>query len=150
MSDVTANGGLVLTGTTVGVVTSGCQSGNVLTYSGGAWNCAATGGTQSFNTTLLTNGYTIPDTDTYSFYLVDNSDGDNSGDPVITLPHGTTVGRTFTIIGNTTWGYEIQVVAQSGDTLIYNGCDENYLFGSGQLITDGNHNWYLFGNNGCP
>lgn len=145
VSDVTANGGLVVTGTTVGVVTSGCQTGNVLTYAGGAWNCSGSSGTQSFDTNVHTSGYTIPDTDIYSFYLVDNSTSDNSSDPVVTLPHGTTAGRTFSIMGSSSWGYEIQLAVQSGDTLIYDDCDEYYIYGSGQVITDGNHNWYIFG-----
>jgi len=149
VSDVTANGGLVLTGSTVGVLTSGCSSGNVLTYAFGAWNCAAPsgGGTLSFDMTLHESGYTVPDSDTYGLYLVDNNT-DQDSNPTITLPHGTAPGRTFVIVGNTSFGYNIQLQVQPGDTLIQNDCGGGFLFGTGQVVTDGNHNWYILGNLG--
>ena len=150
VSDVTTSGGLVLTGSTVGVVTSGCSTGNVLTYTSGVWNCAAPSGgpgTQSFDTTVHSSGYVIPNSDTYSFYLVNNS---CCSVPTITLPIGTTRGRAFSIVGSTNYGYEVLLAVQSGDTLISgSGCGGNYLWGgTGQVVTDGNHTWYIVTNSG--
>lgn len=104
-------------------------------------------GLLSMDTTVHSSGYTIPNSDTYGSYLINNACCTVS---TITMPVGTTAGRTFLVVGSVNNGYEIQVAVQAGDTLIDSGgCGGNYLWGSGQMVSDGNHNWYIIGNNGC-
>ena len=102
-------------------------------------------------TTALSTGATISDTDTHMYYLVDNSGGTqnsagsgaSSGKPAtITLPHATTPGRVVVLIatcrtvstantcniatdGNSQSidGEQIIANVQSGDTIISLGTD---------------------------
>jgi hypothetical protein len=110
-----------------------------------------TGNVFSMQTTALSTGATISDTDTHMYYLVDNSGGTqnsagsgaSSGKPAtITLPHATTPGRVVVLIatcrtvstantcniatdGNSQSidGEQIIANVQSGDTIISLGTD---------------------------
>jgi hypothetical protein len=102
-------------------------------------------------TTALSNGASIADTDTHMYYLVNNSGGTqnsagpgaSSGNPAtITLPHATTPGRVVVLIATCRTvstantcnvapdgssqsmdGQQIIANVQSGDTIISLGTD---------------------------
>ncbi len=97
-----ANGVMGPTGVTGGVGPLGSAGATGVQGTNGP-----TGNVFSMQTTALSNGATISDTDTHMYYLVDNSGGvqnsatagASSGNPAtITLPNATTPGRVVVLI----------------------------------------------------
>lgn len=108
-------------------------------------------------TTGLTGNFTISDTETHNHLQVVNA-VNNGGvlSNTITLPHSAVVGAGFVIEVNVTnWGSNdgtllIQIQSGSGDTIVdqqYGPLTSQPLNYQGELITDGNHHWYLLINN---
>lgn len=114
---------------------------------------------------LINNGFTVTqvsgssitllDTETHNQIVIAN--GLNNGAAVsntITLPHSTVVGAGFTIELNVlNWGINdgtFVVNTQSGDSIIDQNFGPYTMYGfnyQGELVTDGNHHWYLLINN---
>ena len=98
-------------------------------------------------------GYTIPDTDTFVYYLTNNPAGGGSGD--LTLPHATVSGRRLLAIpanasavatnctGSTC---RLQLFAQSGDVIFDESSTSTTslaTLGPVLIFSDGNHHWYV-------
>ena len=84
-------------------------------------------------------GYTIPDTDTFLMYLVNNTASTHA---TITLPHANVAGKMVILIAaNTAASSGITVAAQSGNTIT----SGSGLSGSTKLmlISDGSGHWYM-------
>jgi len=103
-----------------------------------------TSNTFNFDTTLHASGYTIPDTDTFVYYLVNNV---GAGFGVLNLPHATVAGRRLLAIpanpSNAT--FRVQVSAQSGDVIFAQSSSSQATLqsiGPILLFSDGNHHWY--------
>jgi hypothetical protein len=94
----------------------------------------------NMDTTPRNSGYTIPDTDHFLFYLVNNVASANAN---ITLPHGTVAGKMVILIAaNGVASSGIKPLVQSGDTLI---SDNSGAPGATKVIaiTDGSNRWYI-------
>jgi hypothetical protein len=103
-------------------------------------------------------GYTIPDTDTFIYYLTNNGGSTSTaGAPGnLTLPHATVSGRRLLAIPanaanvptpcNAT-NCRINVIAASGDTILGTGVpagQPSFLAqGPVLLFSDGNHHWFV-------
>ena len=93
----------------------------------------------NMDTALHNNGYAIPDTDTFLYYLMNNVSGSHA---VVTLPHATVAGKMVIVLaGNNVTNSGVGVAVLSGDTL---------STGSGSLgstkvmvLSDGNHHWIV-------
>jgi hypothetical protein len=91
------------------------------------------------DTTKRSSGYTIPDTDTFMFYLVNNAVNAHA---TINLPHATVAGKMVILLAsNDVTNSGVTAAAQSGDSI---------LTGSGTsastkliAISDGNHHWLI-------
>jgi hypothetical protein len=102
-------------------------------------------------------GYTIPDTDTFIYYLTNNAGSTSTaGAPGnLTLPHATVSGkRVLAIPANAAnvptpcnaTNCRIQLFAQSGDTIFFQspgGQSSMLAQGPVLLFSDGNHHWYV-------
>jgi hypothetical protein len=111
----------------------------------------------TMDTTLHNSPYTIPDTDTYLYYLTNNPPGTAStcgGAVTMFLPHSTTVGAGRMVIispGNVPNATAAQcpgvaVAAQSGDTVVPSGvnADAHPLV----VVSDGAGHWIIINNTG--
>jgi hypothetical protein len=94
---------------------------------------------------LHSSGYTIPDTDTFLYYLTNNSAA--GGVSVLTLPHATVKGRRLLAIpANASSTDRVQVNAQSGNTIYYQipgGQTSLSSQGPIMLFSDGAGRWYV-------
>jgi hypothetical protein len=103
-------------------------------------------------------GYTIPDTDTFIYYLTNNGGSTSApGAPGnLTLPHATVSGRRLLAIPAnpakvptpcTASNCRINVIAASGDTILGTGVaagQPSFLAqGPVLLFSDGNHHWFV-------
>lgn len=111
----------------------------------------------NMDTTLHDSPYTIPDTDTYLYYLTNNPVGTAStcgGAVTMNLPHSTVVGAGRMVIispGNVPNATAAQcpgvaVAAQSGDTVVPSGtnADAHALV----VVSDGAGHWMIINNTG--
>lgn len=110
-----------------------------------------------FTVTTLSGNFTIADTETSNQIIVNNAVNNGAVQSnTVTLPHSTVVGAGFVIeINVANWGindgtFAIQIQGGSGDTII----DQNFgpltsqgFNYQGELVTDGNHHWYMLINN---
>jgi hypothetical protein len=112
-----------------------------------------TSNTFNFDTVLHPSGYTIPDTDTFIYYLVNNTGG-LAGN--LNLPRATVAGRRLLAIPAnaaavsntcTTTTCRIQVIAQSGDSIFGTGvpAGQSSFIAQGPVLmfSDGNHKWFI-------
>jgi Collagen triple helix repeat (20 copies) len=103
----------------------------------------------AFDTTVRSSGYTIPDTDTFMYYLVNNN-GSTPG--ILVLPHATVKGRVLIAINanlSATSGPAAVQVNRQGTDLIYGSSGTTGVtFIASQraifLYTDGTGKWYLY------
>jgi hypothetical protein len=105
-----------------------------------------TGNQFNFDTTLHPSGYTIPDTDTFVSYLVNN--GTSSG--TLVLPHATVRGRRLLAIPANASGNgssnRLQLNTQSTDTILGTGASAVTTFatrGPVLLFSDGSGHWHI-------
>ncbi|MBS1858603.1 MAG: collagen-like protein [Acidobacteria bacterium] len=110
--------------------------------------------------TMRPSGYTIPDTDTYLYYLVNNPAGTSSacgGAATLNLPHSTVVGAGRMVIAspgnvpNSTASQcvGVAVAVQGGDTLLFQGSGSS--LSSAHPITtvsDGAGHWIVMNTDG--
>lgn len=108
-------------------------------------------------TTVSGASITIADTETHNQMIVVNATGNGAAlSNTVTLPNSATVGAGFMIELNVlNWGTNdgtFQVQTQGSDVIV----DQDLTFNStapypfnyqGELVTDGNHHWYLLINN---
>jgi hypothetical protein len=95
------------------------------------------------------SGYTIPDTDTFMYYLVNNS-GSSPGN--LFLPHATVKGRQLIVINanlSLTSGPDVVQVTRQGSDLIYGSSGTSGVSSlSSQraifLYSDGAGKWLLY------
>ncbi len=111
----------------------------------------------NFTVTTLSGDFTIADTETHNQIIISNAV--NNGAVVsntVTLPHSTVVGAGFVIELNVlNWGsndgtFNVQIQSGSGDTIVDQQFGPLTLQGfnyQGELVTDGNHHWYMLINN---
>jgi len=102
----------------------------------------------------LTNNPTISDADTHNYFIISNA-VNNGANPsnTITLPNTTAVGAGYMIeINVLNWGVNdgtFSIQRQGSDVIVDQGSSFT-TFGINyqcQLVTDGNHHWYLLINN---
>ena len=112
-----------------------------------------TSNTFAFDTTVHASGYSIPDTDTFIYYLVNNAGG---GPGNLTLPHAAVAGRRLLAIPAnaatvptpcTVANCRVQVIAQAGDTIFGTGVAAGQASfpapGPVLMFSDGNHHWFI-------
>ena len=95
-------------------------------------------------------GYTIPNTDTYLYYLTNNPTGSGGGVGILTLPAATVSGRRLIAIPANPSGNgssnRLQLNAASGDTIYDESSTPlSSLVARGPVMvhSDGNHHWYV-------
>jgi hypothetical protein len=99
------------------------------------------------------SGYTIPDTDTFIYYLVNNIGG---GPGNLILPHASVAGRRLLAIPAnaatvptpcTAANCRLQVTAQAGDSIFGTGvaAGQSSFLAQGPVLmfNDGNHKWFI-------
>jgi len=108
----------------------------------------------NFNTTVQASGFTIPDTDTNIFYVVNNP---TSGPGILVLPHATVQGRLLialnanpnstNLASYSTAGNRVQINIQGTDRILAaNGTSQDTSFAAQRPImvqSDGNGHWIL-------
>jgi hypothetical protein len=137
---------------------TGLQGSTGITGPAGATGAAGAGGAVtnkfSIDTVKHNSGYTIPDTDTFLYYLTNNPVGTSNscgGSVTINLPHSVTVGAGRMIIimpGNVPAPttaiscYGVTVAVQSGDSLITQsgGNTSTHAFFA---VSDGAGHWLM-------
>jgi hypothetical protein len=105
----------------------------------------------NFDTTIHPNNYTIPDTDPFIYYLVNNPLAGGPGN--LNLPHANVRGRILIALPANASpvlppiGNRVQVTCQAGDTILGNGATPVTVVGSQrplQLMSDGSGHWFFY------
>ena len=101
----------------------------------------------NFDSTVHVSGYTIPDADTFIYYVVNNP---STGPGILVLPHATVQGRLLIALNQNiyaTAGNRVQVSTQGTDRILAaNGTNQDISFAAQRPImlqSDGNGHWIL-------
>ncbi len=97
----------------------------------------------SMDTTLHGSGFTIPDSSTFLYYLMNNV---ASSFATVNLPHATVAGKMVVILpANAAASSGITAFPQSGDTLIGTTGSVASVVAETKImaLSDGNHKWYV-------
>jgi hypothetical protein len=105
----------------------------------------------TFDPTVRPNNYTIPDTDTFIYYLVNNPVGGGSAN--LNLPHANVLGRRLIAMARNPYSggnsEAVQVTCQWSDMIIGIGGSATVTSVTSQrpilLVSDGSGHWYEFG-----
>lgn len=105
----------------------------------------------AFDPTVRPSDYTIPDTDTFIYYLVNNPTAGGSAN--LNLPHATVKGRVLIAIPANASpvagdGFRVKVTSQGTDGIFGSTGTSSVTFFASQrpilLYTDGTGKWYLY------